>query len=207
MILIVGLGNPGPQYAHTRHNVGFLVLDAFAGLRNGAFGRAVTFSRRREFEGQYAEFELEFQLGTERTRERVGLLKPETFMNLSGRSVRAAMACFEVALERLLVVHDELDLPFGELRLKAGGGDGGHRGLRSITGELASPSYGRLRIGIGRPPPDFQGDIADFVLQAFALEEAGMLDTVLAGASQAVEAVVSDGLSRTMNRTNQRMVR
>jgi peptidyl-tRNA hydrolase, PTH1 family len=203
VILVVGLGNPGPQYAQTRHNAGFLVLDAFAGLRNGAFGRVVAFRPRREFEGQYAEFELEFA----GQRERVGLLKPETFMNLSGRSVRAAMAFFEVAIHGLLVVHDELDVPFGELRLKAGGGDGGHRGLRSITGELASPNYGRLRVGIGRPGPDFQGDIADFVLQAFAREEAGVLESVLASASQAVEAVITDGLSRTMNRTNQRTVR
>jgi peptidyl-tRNA hydrolase, PTH1 family len=206
VILIVGLGNPGPQYEQTRHNAGFLVLDAFAGLRNGAFGRVVAFRPRREFEGQYADFELE-RAGK---RERVGLLKPETFMNLSGRSVRAAMTFFEVALDDLLVVHDELDVPFGELRLKSGGGDGGHRGLRSITGELASPNYGRLRVGIGRPNgarADFQGDIADFVLQAFALEERSVLGNVLASASQVVEAVITDGLSRSMNRTNQRTVR
>ncbi len=128
-------------------------------------------------------------------------------MNLSGRSVRAALTFFELAIADLLVVHDELDVPFGELRLKSGGGDGGHRGLRSISGELADPGYGRLRVGIGRPGPDFQGDIADFVLQAFALEERSVLPTVLASASKAVEAVVTDGLSRTMNRTNQRTVR
>jgi PTH1 family peptidyl-tRNA hydrolase len=203
VILVVGLGNPGPEYAGTRHNAGFLVLDAFAGLRNGAFGRVVAFRPRPELEGQYAEFELEFA----GRPERVGLLKPETFMNLSGRSVRAAMAFFKVEGANLLVVHDELDLPFGELRLKAGGGDGGHRGLRSITAELATPNYGRLRVGIGRPAPDFQGDIADFVLQAFALEERSVLESVLASASQAVEAVITDGLSRTMNRTNQRTVR
>ncbi|MES1176067.1 MAG: aminoacyl-tRNA hydrolase [Myxococcales bacterium] len=202
-MLIVGLGNPGPQYQRTRHNAGFLVLDAFAALRHGAFGRVVAFRARREFEGRYADFEIE-RAGK---RERVGLLKPETFMNLSGRSVRAAMAFYEVAPDELLVVHDELDVPFGELRLKLGGGDGGHRGLRSITAELATPSYGRLRVGIGRPSPDFPGDIADFVLQAFALEEESLLGNVLADASQAVEAVITDGLSRTMNRTNQRTVR
>ena len=193
MILLVGLGNPGSQYARTRHNAGFLALDAFASRS----GRVAAF--RARFEGQYAELEVS---GT-----RVGLLKPETFMNLSGRSVRAATTFFKVAVEELLVVHDELDLPFGELRLKSGGGDGGHRGLRSISGELGTPNYGRLRIGIGRPPPHFQGDIADFVLQAFALEEASVLGTVLASASQAVQAVITDGLSRTMNRTNQRTVR
>lgn len=202
-MLIVGLGNPGPHYAQTRHNAGFMVLDAFAALRDGAFGRVVRFWPRPEFDGQYAEFELE-RAGK---RERVGLLKPETFMNLSGRSVRAVMTSFAVPVSDLLVVHDELDVPFGELRLKLGGGDGGHRGLRSISAELADSNYGRLRVGIGRPKPEFQGDIADFVLQAFALEEASVLESVLASASQAVEAIISDGLSRTMTRTNQRTVR
>jgi PTH1 family peptidyl-tRNA hydrolase len=141
VILLVGLGNPGPQYAQTRHNAGFLTLDAFASRS----GRAVAF--RARFEGLYAELEVS---GT-----RVGLLKPETFMNLSGRSVRAAATFFEVEPSQLLVVHDDLDVPFGELRLKSGGGDGGHRGLRSISLELRTPSYGRLRVGIGRPPLHF----------------------------------------------------
>ncbi len=193
MILVVGLGNPGPRYAWTRHNAGFLVVDALA-LRGG---RVASF--RPRFEGLYAEAELG---GT-----RLGLLKPETFMNASGRSVREAAAFFKVEPEALLVVHDELDLPFGELRLKSGGGDGGHRGIRSISAELGTPAYGRLRVGIGRPPPDFQGDIADFVLQAVAPEERLELVSVLERASEVVESVVRDGLSQTMNRTNQRMLR
>jgi PTH1 family peptidyl-tRNA hydrolase len=191
--LVVGLGNPGPRYAWTRHNAGFLVLDALA-LRGG---RVVSFQPR--FEGLYAEAELG---GT-----RLGLLKPETFMNASGRSVREAAAFFEVEPETLLVVHDELDLPFGELRLKSGGGDGGHRGIRSISAELGTPAYGRLRVGIGRPPPDFQGDIADFVLQAVPPESRTELASVLERASEVVESVVRDGLPQTMNRTNQRMLR
>ena len=193
MILLVGLGNPGPQYALTRHNAGFLALDAFASRSE----RVASF--RARFDGQYGELELS---GT-----RVGLLKPETFMNLSGRSVRSAMAFFKVDPSELLVVHDDLDVPFGELRLKEGGGDGGHRGLRSISGDLGTPNYGRLRVGIGRPPPHFQGDIADFVLQAFALEEKNELETVLVNASQVMGAVITDGLTHTMNRTNQRTVR
>lgn len=193
MILVVGLGNPGPRYAWTRHNAGFLVIDAFA----GGGGRVASF--RPQFEGLYAETDLS---GT-----RVGLLKPETFMNASGRSVRAAAAFFRVDPEALLVVHDELDLPFGELRLKSGGGDGGHRGIRSISAELGTPDYGRLRVGIGRPPLDFQGDIADFVLQAVAPEERVELASVLERASEVVESVVRDGLAQTMNRTNQRMLR
>jgi len=193
VILVVGLGNPGPRYAWTRHNAGFLALDALA-LRGG---RVASF--QPQFEGLYAETELGGM--------RVGLLKPETFMNASGRSVRAATSFFKLLPEALLVVHDELDLPFGELRLKSGGGDGGHRGIRSISAELATPDYGRLRVGIGRPPPDFQGDIADFVLQAVPPESRTELASVLDRASEVVESVVRDGLPQTMNRTNQRMLR
>lgn len=194
MILLVGLGNPGPQYAGTRHNVGFMALDAFC---TREAGRVVPF--RTRFEGQFAEVA---HAGTP-----VGVLKPETYMNASGRSVRAAISFFGIEPAAVLVVHDELDIAFGELRVKIGGGDGGHRGLRSITSELADPGYGRLRVGIGRPPAHFQGDVADFVLQAFALEERSELTRVLVKTCEAIEAVITDGLVRTMNRTNQRTVR
>jgi len=193
VILVVGLGNPGPRYAQTRHNAGFMVVDALA----TAGGCVAAF--RARFQGEYAECEL--------GAERVGLLKPATFMNESGRSVRAASSFFKLEPASVLVVHDELDLSFGELRLKQGGGDGGHRGLRSISSELANPEYGRLRFGIGRPPPDFAGDVADFVLQAFPLEARSELGSALERASEAVKLVISDGFSRAMNRTNQRMVR
>ena len=142
MILVVGLGNPGPRYALTRHNAGFLVIDALSLSPLAKGQRVVPFQSR--FEAQYAELEL--------AGKRVGLLKPETFMNASGRSVRAAAGALKLDPEAVLVVHDELDLGFGELRLKSGGGDGGHRGVRSISAELGTPSYGRLRVGIGRPP-------------------------------------------------------
>jgi PTH1 family peptidyl-tRNA hydrolase len=197
VILVVGLGNPGPRYALTRHNAGFLVIDALS-LTPLAKGQRVAAFQGR-FEGSYSELELAGQ--------HVGLLKPETFMNASGRSVRAAVAGLKLTPEAVLVVHDELDIAFGELRLKAGGGDGGHRGIRSITAELGTPDYGRLRVGIGRPPPDFQGDIADFVLQAASAEEQAGLARVLERASEVVESVARDGLSQAMNRTNQRMVR
>jgi PTH1 family peptidyl-tRNA hydrolase len=168
-----------------------MVVDALACGRVAAF--------RERFQGDYAECEL--------GSKHVGLLKPATFMNESGHSVRAASVFFGVAPEAVLVVHDELDLAFGQLRLKQGGGDGGHRGLRSISAELATPDYGRVRFGIGRPPAHFDGDVADFVLQAFALEERNELPSVLERASEAVKFVISDGLDRAMNRTNQRMVR
>ena len=194
MILLVGLGNPGPSYAQTRHNVGFMAVDAFCAREPG---RVVSF--RSRFDGQFAELS--------HAGVRVGVLKPETFMNASGRSVRAATSFFGLEPAAVLVVHDELDVPFGELRIKSGGGDGGHHGLRSISAELASPGYGRVRVGIGRPPAHFQGDVADFVLQAFALEERSELTRVLVSTCEAVESVITDGLARTMNRTNQRMVR
>ena len=184
--LIVGLGNPGSRYAATRHNVGFMLVDRLIGA--GTF--------RDKFHGEFAEVSL---FGT-----RVGLLKPGTFMNLSGRSVRAATTFYKVPPTAGLVVHDELDLAFGSLRLKVGGGDAGHRGLRSITSDLGTPGYGRLRIGIGRPPPEFRGDVADFVLQAFAPAEQSELDSVLGKALEAVENVVRRGFAAAMNATNQR---
>jgi len=196
VILLVGLGNPGPQYAETRHNVGFMAVDALCAPKMGA-GRVVSF--RPRFEGQFAEI---VHAGSS-----VGVLKPETFMNASGRSVRAAASFFGLKPAAVVVVHDELDIPFGELRIKSGGGDGGHRGLRSISAELADPNYARLRVGIGRPPAHFQGDVADFVLQAFALEERSELTRVLTRTCEALEAVITDGIERTMNRTNQRIVR
>ena len=196
MILLVGLGNPGPQYAQTRHNVGFMAVDAFCAPKTAA-ERVVSFQPR--FEGQFAELS--------HAGHSVGVLKPQTFMNASGRSVRAATSFFGLDPAAVLVVHDELDIPFGELRIKVGGGDGGHRGLRSISAELGDPNYARVRVGIGRPPVHFQGDVADFVLQAFALEERSELTRVLVRTCEALLAIITDGIERTMNRTNQRIVR
>ena len=184
--LIVGLGNPGSRYARTRHNVGFMLVDKLA--PGAAF--------REKFHGLIAE---ELLFG-----DRLLLLKPTTYMNLSGRSVRAAATFYKIPPAAVLVVHDEIDLPFGTVRLKLGGGEAGNRGLRSITAELGTAGYARLRIGIGRPPPDFRGDPADFVLQAFAPGEQAELDGVLDKALGAVELTVRRGLAAAMNATNQR---
>ena len=151
-MIVVGLGNPGPQYAATRHNLGFMVVDEL-----GARAGGVAF--RSKFHGEYAEARV--------AGEAVTLLKPLTYMNDSGRSVQAALAFFKAPPAELLVVHDELDLPFGELRLKNGGGDAGHRGLKSITQALGTSDYPRLRLGIGKPARGFQGRGADFVLDGF----------------------------------------
>ena len=189
MILVVGLGNPGPRYAATRHNAGFMVVER-------AVARAGGGPWRDKFEGRVASFELE-------SRSLLGLL-PETYMNESGRSVRACAAFYKLALDEILVVHDELDLPFGEVRLKQGGGDAGHRGLTSVTSCLGSADYARLRIGIGRPPPEFRGDMRDFVLEGFALSERAALDEMLTRAAEAATLFASRGLSLAMNVVNQK---
>jgi peptidyl-tRNA hydrolase, PTH1 family len=189
VILVVGLGNPGSRYQMSRHNAGYLVVDRL-------FERARAPVWQRRFQGQFAQADW---LG-----QRVCLLKPETFMNLSGRSVRRTAGFCQVPPETLLVAHDELDLPFGELRLKQGGGDAGHQGLASVTAELGSAGYGRLRFGIGRPPPDYRGCAADFVLEAFTPTEREELGVRLERAVEAIMLVVRGGMAAAMNVINQR---
>ncbi len=193
MRIIAGLGNPGPQYERTRHNVGFMVVDALAdrhGLRFGPqkFG-AVT------ARGRLAGRE-------------VLLAKPLTFMNLSGRVLAPLLAFYKLAPADLLVVHDDLDLPLGRLQIRERGGDGGHNGLRSIIAELGDPGFLRLRVGIGRPPRDRSApggaqDPADYVLSPFAPEELPALEKVIARAVEAIETLLRDGVARAMNRYNQ----
>lgn len=188
-ILIVGLGNPGKRYAATRHNVGFLVADRLVERAGGA-------AWREKFSGHFAQVELEGQ--------RILVLKPMTYMNASGESVGPACSFFKIGPGSLLVVHDELDLPFGEVRLKRGGGEAGHRGLRSVTRHVGTRDYVRLRMGIGRPPPDFPGEPADFVLQAFAPPEQAHLDEIVERAASAAALLAGHGLQEAMNRVNRR---
>lgn len=191
MILVVGLGNPGPRYHATRHNVGWAVIDRLAARAGDpAFGS--------KFRGQFAKVEL--------SGKPIGLLKPETYMNESGKSVQPAVQFFKLQPGAVLLVHDELDLGFGDVRLKQGGGDAGNRGVRSVT-EAIGPDTLRLRIGIGKPPPEFRGDTADFVLQGFAQTERTELDSVLDRAAEAVVLVATQGISAAMNATNQRRPR
>jgi PTH1 family peptidyl-tRNA hydrolase len=190
MLLIAGLGNPGPRYQATRHNVGFRLIDELArqcGVPASAF--------KDRFQGEVASARL---AGTD-----VVLLRPQTFMNESGRSVQAACAFYKIKPAELIVAHDDLDVPFSEVRLKQGGGDGGQRGVRSVTAALG-PDYLRFRLGIGRPPPDFRGDVADFVLQAFASTELATVEQMVARAAEAASLVTSLGLEKAMNRINQR---
>jgi PTH1 family peptidyl-tRNA hydrolase len=180
------LGNPGARYAATRHNVGFMVVDQL-----GAAGPWV-----ERFKGQFCLWS--------HGSERVGLLKPQTFMNLSGQSVRAALDFYKIDKSRLLVVCDELDVPFNQLRLKFGGGEAGHNGVRSISEQLGSRDFHRLRVGIGRPPADFKGSGADFVLQAFAAAEAAELPQFLERCTAAVKLFIERGPEVAMNETNRK---
>ena len=192
MILIVGLGNPGDRYADTRHNIGFSVVERL-------FERAGCAHWQERFAGRFALADV--------ANTRVGLLMPLTFMNLAGRSVQPAVGFYKVDFESLLVIHDELDVGFGDLRLKLGGGDAGHRGVRSIAEMLGNDGFVRLRVGVGRPPPDFRGDAAAFVLEAFAPAERPGVPSLVDRAAGAVELFVDRGLAAAMNATNQRQKR
>ncbi len=183
--LVVGLGNPGPDYAGTRHNVGFRVVELLATRAGGG-----KFSRHRKANADV----LEGRLG----ERRVVLAKPRTYMNVSGGPVAGLLQYYSVPLEDLVVVHDELDLDFGVVRLKRGGGEGGHNGLRSVSSSVGSKDYLRVRLGIGRPPG--RQDPADYVLKRFSAVEGKELDFVVDLAADATEALLADGLEPAQNR-------
>jgi peptidyl-tRNA hydrolase, PTH1 family len=180
-ILFVGLGNPGPKYELTRHNVGFLLADKL-GARWG-----IDLSRTK--------FNAAMGTGHGAGRSAV-LLKPQTFMNLSGQSVGRAKEFFGVEPAAILVAHDDIDLPWGAIRLKIGGGAGGHKGLRSIDQLLGTKEYFRVRIGVGRPE---HGDVSNYVLQRFDAMEMAELDDVLDVAADATERLLNDGLRAAQN--------
>ena len=181
--LVVGLGNPGPGYAATRHNAGFMVADLLAARMSGRFKAHK--AGAEVLEGRIAG-------------QRVALVKPKSFMNLSGGPAVAARNFFKVPLEQIVVVHDELDIDYGRLRLKRGGGDGGHNGLKSITKSLGTKEYLRVRFGIGRPPG--RQDPADFVLKPFSSTEAKELELNVDRAADAVEALLTETLEAAQNR-------
>ncbi len=184
--LIVGLGNPGSRYQWTRHNAGFMVLDRLSHLA----GIPVAKKGSSALSGEG------FWLG-----HRLILLKPQTFMNLSGRSLAEVARFYKIHNEEIIVVHDDLDIPFGSVRLKKGGGHGGHNGLRSILSDFGTGDFIRLRIGIGRP---VRGDVVDYVLQPFSANEMQDLASVLDGAVDTLESLFTDGLEKTMSLYNNR---
>lgn len=187
--LVVGLGNPGPGYAGNRHNVGFMVADLLAERAGGRF--KVHKSRAHVVEAR---------LGPPGPlSRRIVLAKPMSYMNLSGGPVSALAGFYKIPLDRLVVVHDELDLEYGTLRLKLGGGDNGHNGLRSLSKALGR-EYLRVRFGVGRPPGRM--DVADYVLKDFSATERKDLDYFVDRAADAVEALVTEGLARAQNTYN-----
>jgi PTH1 family peptidyl-tRNA hydrolase len=182
--LVVGLGNPGPEYAGNRHNVGAMVLDVLGKRLGGSFKRHK--ARAAVLEGRLGA------LSGGAPGPRAVLAKPTSYMNESGGPVAGLAQFYSVEPGRLVVVHDELDIPFGDIRLKLGGGEGGHNGLRSVTRSLGTKDYLRVRVGIGRPPGRM--DAADYVLRDFSGTERKGLGVLLEDAADAVELLVLDGL-------------
>lgn len=190
MKLVAGLGNPGDKYAGTRHNIGFLVVQRVA-------DRASVSVKKKGYQGLYGTGKV---AGQETT-----LLLPQTFMNLSGASVGSACKSLGLAPGDLIVVHDDIDLPYGSLKIKTGGGHGGHNGIRSIRQVLGDGEFVRVKIGVGRPQGG--GDVAGYVLGPFSAEEKKVLENVLENAAMAVEAILEKGTAWAMNEFNNRDAR
>jgi peptidyl-tRNA hydrolase, PTH1 family len=183
-LLVAGLGNPGREHAANRHNVGWLVVDELARRHGGTW--------RSKFNGRVAEIRVD--------GHKVALLKPETYMNESGRAVQSAMRYFKLEPDAVLVVHDEGDFDLGRLQLRRGGGLAGHNGLRSVAKQLGTPEFLRLRIGVGRPERGDPRPLADWVLSDFAPHEDA--EGIVARAADAVETLDADGLEAAQRRVN-----
>ena len=185
-LLVVGLGNPGREYAGNRHNVGWMIVDELARRHGGSW--------KGKFSGQLAEIRLD--------GHKLALLKPETYMNDSGKSVGAAARFFKLDADAVLVVHDEGDFDLGRLQLRIGGGSAGHNGLRSIAQHLRSPDFMRLRVGVGRPERGDPRPLADYVLSDFAPHDDA--EALVARAADAVETLDADGIERAQVAVNRR---
>jgi PTH1 family peptidyl-tRNA hydrolase len=185
--LVAGLGNPGPDYARTRHNVGYLVAEAFA----------------RQIGAEFTVGKFQSELAEGRAgAERVWIMKPQTWMNRSGEAVGPALHFWKVELSDLVVVHDDLELEPYRIQLKVGGGHGGHNGLKSVNGNVGGVDYARVRVGVGRPPPMM--DPADYVLGRFPKGEQEALDDCVERAVEAVRLAVELGAAKAMNKVNRR---
>lgn len=188
MKLVVGLGNPGSRYQATRHNAGFMVSDS---LQQKSEPQTPYHSR---FNGLFSQFSLD--------EHKVGLLKPQTYMNRSGQSVVQAVGQLQIAPEDLIVIHDDLDLSFGVIRVKVGGGSGGHRGLRSCFAELDTKEFVRIRFGIGRP--EAGADTVEYVLDDFDENQREELPAIIKRAAEAAQETVRAGAATAMNQFNRR---
>ena len=182
---MVGLGNPGRRYAATRHNAGFMAVDALAARGQVRCERA-----------QFGALVDQTRLG----EESILLAKPQSYMNRSGMPTVSLKGYYKVPVEQVVVVHDEIDLPFGTVRVKKGGGHGGHNGLRDLIRALGGRDFVRVRVGVSRPPPGWQ--VADYVLSTWSDQEQGALEDIVCAAADAVEAVVTHGVTAAMNTVN-----
>lgn len=183
--LIIGLGNPGREYEMTRHNIGFLVIDRLA----ERWGVEVAKYKFKALLGEYR-----------RPHEKVVLVKPQTFMNLSGNAVRSFYQFYKPQIEQILVIFDDLDLPFGTIRIRKSGGSSGQKGMKSIIEQLGTEDFPRIRMGIGRPPG--KKNSVDFILNKFKARENKDLDLILDKCADAVECFIESGIETTMNRFN-----
>jgi PTH1 family peptidyl-tRNA hydrolase len=187
MILVVGLGNPGSEYASTKHNLGYLTVDEIG-------KRAGIDLKKKKFKGVYGEGAL--------NNDKLILLKPETYMNRSGESVSSAVSFYNIPAESIIIVHDELDLPAGTIRIKAGGGSAGHKGITSVINELGSGDFVRVRIGIGKPKQ--KSGTVSHVLSKFNKSESETARESVLRAADAVLEIIQEGLRKAMNKYNVR---
>ena len=187
MKLIVGLGNPGRQYAHNRHNLGFMCVRYFARQH------AISWDKKQgKARGGWGEI----------AGDRVVVAQPRTYMNSSGQSVHLLVKKYRIDLNDLIVIHDDLDLPLGKIRLRHGGGSGGHKGIESVVASLGSPDFVRLRVGIGRPPDASDSEIMEYVLSNFTPEEERIVREVIPRVGDALFCLLSEGLTAAMNKYN-----
>ena len=187
MKLVVGLGNPGPDYARTRHNVGFLVAEALARTLGAEF-------TNRKFAAELAEARM--------GRERIWIMKPQTYMNHSGEAVGPALRFWKLGLEDLVVIHDDLELDPFRVQIKVGGGHGGNNGVKSVNAHLGSPEFARVRVGVGRPPPGV--DPADYVLGRWPRARDREVEQCVGWAADAARLVCELGVAKAMNQVNRR---
>lgn len=186
MKMIVGLGNPGQEYSGTRHNVGFMVMDELAGRWEAAGWRS-----------KQDALVTEYRSGG----EPILLVKPQTFMNLSGTAVGALARWHKIPAEDIIAICDDMDLPVGRLRLRTKGGSGGHKGIESLLVHLGQDNFSRIRVGIGRPPAGWE--VVNYVLSRFTAEEAPLMEAALSRAAAAAESIINKGMVKTMNIFNQ----
>jgi PTH1 family peptidyl-tRNA hydrolase len=182
--IVVGLGNPGQEYSATRHNVGFMVIDELA----RRWGIDAWKNRKEALIAEY------------RGEHSILLVKPQTFMNLSGIAVGELARWYKVPVEDIIIIFDDMDLPTGRLRLRMKGGSGGHRGIESLLAHLAKDSFPRVRVGIGRPPSGWQ--VVDYVLSRFTTDEQPLLAAAIVNAAEAVESIIKQGMNKAMNLHN-----